>query len=151
MEDIIVPIFICVVLPVAIVWLIARTRQNETNRKAEIMLKAIEAGVPLDMTQFEPAKKQKANKSIKQDLLEKLNGACITGLMGIGFLTLGILRVVNTDFGRNTLLNDFWLNKFWLPAGCVLLAVGIGLFISYFVGKKMLAKEIEAEEKKLEQ
>ena len=151
MEDIIVPIFICVVLPVAIVWLVARTKQNETNRKAEIMLKAIEAGVPLDMTQFEPAKKQKANKSIKQDLLEKLNGACITGLMGIGFLTLGILRVVNTDFGRNTLLNDFWLNKFWLPAGCVLLAVGIGLFISYFVGKKMLAKEIEAEEKKLEQ
>lgn len=150
MEDIIIPILVCVVLPVAIVWLVARTKQNETNRKAEIMLKAIEAGVPLDMTQFEPAKKQKANKSIKQDLLEKLNGACITGLMGIGFLTLGILRVVNTDFGRNTLLNNFWLNRFWLPAGCVLLAVGIGLFISYFVGKKMLAKEIEAEEKKLE-
>lgn len=155
MEDILVnfglPVFICVVLPVSIVWLVARTRQQETNKRAEIMLKAIEAGVPLDMTQFEPAKKQKANKSIKQDLLEKLNGACITGLMGIGFLTLGILRVVNTDFGRNTLLNNFWLNRFWLPAGCVLLAVGIGLFISYFVGKKMLAKEIEAEEKKLEQ
>ena len=155
MEDILVnfglPVFICVVLPISIVWLVARTRQQETNKRAEIMLKAIEAGVPLDMTQFEPAKKQKANKSIKQDLLEKLNGACITGLMGIGFLTLGILRVVNTDFGRNTLLNNFWLNRFWLPAGCVLLAVGIGLFISYFVGKKMLAKEIEAEEKKLEQ
>jgi hypothetical protein len=36
-------------------------------------------------------------------------------------------------------------------AGGVLLAVGIGLFITYFVGKKMLAKEMEAEEKKLEQ
>ena len=155
MEDILVnfglPVFICVVLPVSIVWLVARTRQQETNKRAEIMLKAIEAGVPLDMTQFEPAKKQKANKSIKQDLLEKLNGACITGLMGIGFLTLGILRVVNTDFGRNTLLNNFWLNRSWLPAGCVLLAVGIGLFISYFVGKKMLAKEIEAEENALDQ
>lgn len=155
MEDILVnfglPVFICVVLPVAIVWLVARTRQQEINRKAEIMLKAIEAGVPVDMSQFEPSKKQKGPKSIKQDLLEKLNGACITGLMGIGFLTLGILRVVNTDFGRNTLLNNFWLNRSWLPAGCVLLAVGIGLFISYFVGKKMLAKEIEAEEKKLEQ
>ena len=30
-----------------------------------------------------------------------------------------------------------------------MLAVGIGLFISYFAGKKMLAKEIEAEEKGL--
>ena len=140
-----VPVFICVILPVVVVWLVTRAKQNETNRKADIMLKAIEAGVPVDMDQFKSAKK-KAPVSIKQDLLDKLNGACITSLMGIGFLTLGILRIVITDFGRNTLLN-----KFWLPAGCVLLAVGIGLFISYFVGKKMLAKEIEAEEKKLEQ
>ena len=150
MEDILVnfglPVFICVVLPVSIVWRIARTRQQETNKKAEIMLKAIEAGVPVDMTQFEPAKKQKASKSIKQDLLEKLNGACITGRMGIGFLTLGILRTLNWEFGRHV-----FMNKFWLPAGCVLLAVGIGLFISYFAGKKLLAKEMEAEEKKLEQ
>ena len=140
-----VPVFICVILPVVVVWLVTRAKQNETNRKADIMLKAIEAGVPVDMEQFKPAKK-KAPVSIKQELLDKLNGACITSLMGIGFLTLGVLRIVITDFGRNTLLN-----KFWLPAGCVLLAVGIGLFISYFIGKKLLAKEIEAEEKKLEQ
>lgn len=117
MEDILtnfgLPVFICVVLPVTIVWLVARTRQQETDRKAEIMLKAIEAGVPVDMTQFEPTKKQKGPRSIKQDLLEKLNGACITGLMGLGFLTLGILRFFNLEFGRN-----LFLNKFWLPAGC---------------------------------
>ena len=150
MEDILtnfgLPVFICVVLPVTIVWLVARTRQQETDRKAEIMLKAIEAGVPVDMTQFEAPKKQKRPQSIKQDLLEKLNGACITGLMGIGFLTLGLLKTLNWEFGRN-----MFLNKFWLPAGAVLLAVGIGLFISYFAGKKMLAKEIEAEEKSLDQ
>ena len=140
------PVFICVVLPIAIVWLVARTRQQETNRKAEIMLKAIEAGVPVDMTQFEPAKKPKGPRSIKQDLLEKLNGACITSLMGIGFLTLGIIRAINGTFGVS-----LFLNKFWLPAGGILLAVGIGLFVSYFAGKKMLAKEIEAEEKALNQ
>ena len=66
--------------------------------------------------------------------------------MGIAFLTLGILKTLDWEFGRN-----MFLNKFWLPAGGVLLAVGIGLFISYYVGKKMLAKEIEAEEKALEQ
>lgn len=140
-----IPVFICVVLPVLVVWLITRAKQNETNRKADIMLKAIEAGVPVDMEQFRTAKK-KAPVSVKQDLLEKLNGACITGIMGIGFLTLGILRITISDFGRST-----FLNKFWLPAGCVLLAVGIGLFITYFTGKKMLAKEMEAEERKLEQ
>lgn len=138
-----VPVFVCVVLPIMIVWLVARTKQQEINRKAEIMLKAIDAGVPVDMKQFEPVKK-KGPKSIKQDLLEKLNGACITGLMGIGFLTLGIIRAINPQFGLNT-----FLNKWWLPAGGVLLAVGIGLFVSYYVGKKLLAKEIEAEEKSL--
>ena len=140
-----VPVFVCVVLPIVIVWLVARTRQNEANRKAEIMLKAIEAGVPVDMSQFEPDKK-KGSKSIKQELLDKRNGAIITGLVGIGFLVLGILRAIDPQFGLNT-----FLNKWWLPAGGVLLAVGIGLFISYFVGKKMLAKEIEAEENALNQ
>ena len=32
--------------------------------------------------------------------------------------------------------------------GIILLAMGIAFFINYFVGKKMLAKEIEAEESK---
>ena len=38
-----------------------------------------------------------------------------------------------------------------LPAGGIMMAVGIGLFISYFVSKNVLAKEIEAEEKALEE
>ncbi|MBO4634057.1 MAG: hypothetical protein J5669_01660 [Bacteroidales bacterium] len=149
MEDILtnfgIPVFICVVLPVTIVWLVARTKQNETNRKAEIMLKAIESGAQVDLDQFNTTVK-KSPKTIKQELLEKLNGACITSLMGAGFLILGILRAIDPMFASH-----MFLNKFWLPAGAVLLAVGIGLFISYFVGKKMLAKEIEAEERKLEQ
>ena len=144
MESILVPIFICVVMPVMVVWLVFRAQQNETNKKAEIMLKAIEAGVPVDMEQF---RNKKTPKSIKQDLLEKLNGACITSLMGIVFLSFGIIRHYNPGFGG---ISSFF-GKFLLPAGGILLAVGIGLFVSYFVGKKMLAKEIEAEEKALQQ
>ena len=48
MEDIILPLFMCVVMPVTIVWLVMRTKQNETNKMAEIMLKAIETGTPVD-------------------------------------------------------------------------------------------------------
>ena len=44
MEEILIPISVCVVLPVMVVWLVNRTRQNEINRKADIMLKAIESG-----------------------------------------------------------------------------------------------------------
>ena len=145
MEDIIIPIFVCVVLPVTIVWLVSRAKQNETNKKAEIMLRAIEAGVPVDMSQLNDPKK--APKTIKQNLIEKLNGACITSLMGAAFLTFGIVRYFNPAFGGK----DVMLEELLIPAGAVMLAVGIGLFISYFVGKKLLAKEIEAEEKALEQ
>lgn len=138
--DVIVPIFVCVVLPVAIVWLVMRARQNETDKKAEIMIKAIEAGVPVDMDQFQAARK--TPKTIKQDLLEKLTGGCITSLMGVTFLTLAILR--------NMGVIKVWMGHYMFLAGGILLAVGLGLFISYFAGKKMLAKEIEAEEKSLE-
>jgi hypothetical protein len=144
MEDILVPIFICVVLPVTIVWLVMRTKQNETNRKAEIMLKAIEAGVPVDMEQFNTGKK--GPRTVKQDLLEKLTGACITTFMGIAFIVWAIMGYLNPAYTDGRLFN-----RLAPMTGGVLLAVGIGLFISYFVGKRMLSKEIEAEEKKLEQ
>jgi hypothetical protein len=146
MEDIIVPIFICVVLPVAIVWLVARTKQNETNRKAEIMLKAIESGAQVDMNQFSSPDKRKSPKTLKQELLDKLTGACITTFMGVAFLIWAFVGYFNPGFTEGRFFNHM------APvAGGVLFAIGIGLFISYFVGKKMLAKEIEAEEKKLEQ
>lgn len=130
--EILVPIFVCVILPVAIVLIVGLTKQNETNRKAEIMLKAIESGTEIDPAIF--ASKEKP-KTIKQELLEKFTGACIVSLMGIAFL---ILWFVGSP--------SFYMSNMMPVAGGVMVAVGLGLFISYFVGKNMLAKEIEAEE-----
>ena len=135
LSEILVPIFICVVLPVMIVLIVGLVKRNETNRKAEIMLKAIENGQSIDPELFRAGRRK---GSIKKDLLEKLNGACITSLLGLAFLIFYIFEGENGFFGN------------YLPyAAGALLAVGIGLFISYFAGKKMLAKEIEAEEKEL--
>ena len=136
--EFLIPIGVCVVLPIVIVWLSLRAKQNETHKKAEIMLKAMENGTPLDPDYFKSPSKQ---KSIKQDLLEKLTGACITSLMGAMFLVIFFLG----------LFKGMPFNQFAPLAGGVMLAVGIALFISYFVGKNMLAKEIEAEEKRLGQ
>ena len=128
------PVAVCVILPVLIVFIIGRVRKNETDRKAEIMLKALENGATIDPDFFKPAKKKK--KGIKQDLLEKLNGGLITGLIGLAFLLLYFLGAIDNSF-----------SKFLPFAGAMMLAVGIGLLVSYYVGKKMLAKEIEEEEK----
>ena len=138
-EDL-VPIFICVVLPVMIVWLVMRARQNEINKRTEVMLKAIECGATVDDIDYFKMPK-KATKCTKERLLEKLNGACVTSLMGVAFIVLGILK--NKDIINLPM-------PFVSMVGAILLAVGIALFITYFVGKKTLAKEIEAEEKALE-
>ena len=135
LEDILIPIFICVILPVLIVFIVMNARKHEVSRKAEVALKAIEAGAPIDPNFFKTAKKQ---ETTKQKLLGQLTGGCITFLMGAVFLTMNLL-----DF------NEEGLHLFAV-AGGVLMAIGIGLFITFFVGRRMLAKEIEAEEKALD-
>ena len=137
MEATLVPIFICVILPIAIVWLVVRARKHEMDKKTEIMLKAIESGAQIDPELF---KNKQRTRGIKEDLLDKLTGACVTTFMGIAFLVFSLV---------DTHIPKAWFMKMSPLAGAILLAVGIALFISYFAGKKMLAKEIEAEEKNL--
>ena len=122
---------VCVVLPVLIVWLVLRARKHQIDRKTEIVMKAIEAGIPVDENLFKSPKK---DKSTKKELLDRLTGASVTTFMGIAFLLMAFT-------GKG-------VDRFTYP-GFILLAIGIALFIAYFVGKKMLAKDIEAEEKAL--
>ena len=143
LEDILVPLGVCVALPVLIVWLVMRARQNEMNSKTEVMLKAIEAGVPVDADFF---RSHKTPKSVKERLLKRLASACVTSLLGLAFVAVGIFMKVH--FGESVNAGSMMTS---IVIGSILLAIGIGLFIVYFIGKKMLAKEIEAEERALDQ
>ena len=142
MTDILVPIFVCVVLPVIIVWLVTRARQHETDKKTEIMLKAIENGAEIDPEFF---KTKQSTRSLKQQLMDKFTGACVTSFMGIAFLTIGLLNRSNPG-----MFKGLWFLETALTAGAILLAIGFALFLSYLVSKRTLAKEIESEEKNLE-
>ena len=136
-----VPICICVVLPALVIWLIGRVKQNETNRMAEIMLKALDNGAKIDSDFF---KSSSGSKNIKERLLGRLTGACVTGLIGIAVLAVAIYMRCTLNWGSNgDVIIIFTL------LGGILLAIGIALFIVYFSGKKMLAKEIAAEEKQI--
>ena len=48
MADIFTPIFICAVMPVMIVWLVMKAKQRQTDKMAEIILKAMESGTPIN-------------------------------------------------------------------------------------------------------
>ena len=137
MEEILIPISVCVVLPVMVVWLVNRTRQNEINRKADIMLKAIESGATIDANFF---KAQQENKSIKERLLKRLTGACIFTLTGLVFAVIGLFNWTNLT---ENMSNDSAVIP--MIFGGLFLAVGISLFVVFFVGRKMLAKDIKGE------
>lgn len=140
MREIIVLIGICVVLPVMLVWLVTRVRRNEIDKKTEVMLKAIESGATIDSDFFKEAPKKR--KSTKERLLNRLICGCAASIIGAALTAIGIIPWM-------TLEDDTFAPL--LIFGGISLAVGIALFIGFFVGRKMLAKEMEAEEKSLEQ
>ena len=140
MRDIIVPIGICVVLPVMLVWLVTRVRRNEIDKKTEVMLKAIESGATIDSDLFKETPKKR--KSTKERLLNRLICGCAASIIGAALTAIGIIPWM-------TLEDDTFAPL--LIFGGISLAVGIALFIGFFVGRKMLEKEIEAEEKSMEQ
>jgi membrane-bound ClpP family serine protease len=79
---------------------------------------------------------------LKEKLLYKLLYGSIITLLGISFLIYGL--VLDYRGGMNP--NDLILIYF---TGGILMAVGIAFFAHYRISKKMLAKEIEAEEKRI--
>ena len=141
LKDIISAMGICVVLPIVIVWLINRRKTNETNRRAEILLKAIEAGSTVDLNLF---KEQQKQKSIKEKLLDRLTAAWVTTLVGLPIIAFGISMYCLLEHPSEGLLAIACI-------GGIIMAVGIALFGVYFAGKKLLATEIEAEAKSKEQ
>ena len=144
--DILMPLGVCVVLPVMIVWLVMRTRQNETNKKTEVMLKAIESGATVDPEFFKS--QQRGQKTIKERLLSRLAGGSILSLIGIAFLVLAIV------FANSYAPNGWNFGNSPAPTfaiiGGISLAIGLALFAVFFVGKKIMAREMEAEAKAME-
>ena len=135
--QILVPIACGCVLPIVIIWLNIRQRMNETNKRTQVVLAAIEKNPDMDIEEL-IKKISPKKKLLKEKLLEKLLWGCITVLLGIGMIVCHIYVDITTN---STSPCGF--------IGIILLAVGIAFFVNYRLGKKMLAKEIEAEEKRV--
>ena len=135
--QILVPIACGCVLPIVIIWLNIRQRMNETDKRTQVVLAAIEKNPDVDIEEL-IKKISPKKKLLKEKLLEKLLWGCITVLLGIGMIVCHIYVDITTN---STSPCGF--------IGIILLAVGIAFFVNYRLGKKMLAKEIEAEEKRV--
>lgn len=134
MEDILIPIAVCVVLPVMIVWLVTRSKNQIVNRKMDVLIKAIENGQDIDPELLSDAAGHDAKKrSVKMRLLRQLCWGVILVIAGAGILA-------GAPFAEDSL--DMFI------FGGILAAIGVALLVMFLVGRKWLAPEIEAEEKR---
>ena len=136
---ILVPIAICCVLPIMLTWFVIRKKMNETNQRTQIVLAAIEKNPEMDIEEIMKKISPKP-KLLKEKLLTKLLWGTLAILLGIGLIGLGAWLGYVGGGGTDDPMAACCF-------GLISLGVGIAFLVNYFVGKKMLAKEIEAEEK----
>ncbi len=135
--SVLVPLGICVVLPVVIVWLVQKGKAHETNKRTEIVLAAINANKDINVEDF-LKKLEPPRSSVKERLLKKLNSGLVCLAIGVGLTGYALYCDCNYDGGSRGF-------EFFYIGGALMTLIGIAMLITYFYSKRMLAKELEAE------
>ena len=141
------PVILCgCVLPIIFIWMETRRKMNETNARTQIVTAALEKNPDMDVEEL-LKKISPKKKLLKEKLLSKLLWGCITTISGIGLIGFGIflINTISKDTQKIHMADDV---QTAIAFGVILMAIGAAFIINYGVGRKMLAKEIEAEESK---
>ena len=128
-----IPITVSGVMPIAITALIARAYAKRSEHRMNVMIKAIENGAELDQNAIMGIKSKV--KSTRMELVNRLGS-------GVVFTVMGLMFVLSAAFG----LSSF--PSWGYYPGFPLLAVGIGLLVSFFYGRMYLKSQIEEEDKR---
>ena len=127
-----IPITVSGVMPIAITALLARAYAKKSEHRMNVMIKAIENGADLDQNALMGIKSKVS--STRKELVNRLGSGIIFTLMGLMFVLAAALG-----------LSSFPAWGYY--PGFPLLAVGIGLLVSFFYGKVYLKSQIEKEDK----
>ena len=129
------------VLPIVVIWLGIRQKMNETNQRTQIVLAAIEKNPEMDIEEL-MKKISPKKKLLKEKLLSKLLWGSVIALLGLSILLYALLVDYRGGMAPDDLIRIYF-------TGGILLAIGIAFLAHYHISKKMLAKEIEAEERRV--
>lgn len=132
--QLLVPIGVAVVLPIAVVAIVFKSAMASERNRKEIILAALEKNPNLNVEDLVKRMK-KSEKLIKEKLLARLEHGCLCCLMGVAFVLLYFFLSVQ--------------NEFLIITGTALIAIGIAFLVGYFVGHRMLAQEMEAEQQSM--
>lgn len=137
--QLLVPLGVCVALPVLIVWIVFRTESNKTNKSAQVLIEAIKANADIDTTALAKAL-AKPRKTPREVLFGRLLKGCVLSFIGLAFLICFIYMYVNGEADSEDVLVALFL-------GLVSLGIGVAFLIVYFVTRKQLPYSDKTEEK----
>lgn len=132
MPNTLVPIAVCVVLPVTVVWLTTRMKMNNDKLRSEVLIKAIETNKDIDADKLAEALARPA-KTERDVLFSRLKRGVLFSVLAVLCTILAIV-VYLTDFESNA-QNVLAL----VAAGSY--AIGIGNLVVYFVSKPHILGE----------
>lgn len=135
MDEIIIPIFVCVVLPIAIVAIIFYAKINQDNKRTKVLIKAIEANNNIDADKIAAAMSDSKKEQTPQQLLNKrLLRGCMFTLAGLVLVVLSIITYLNEY--------DFSSDPVFMPAmfGGLSIAIGLSYLIVYFLTRSQVEK-----------
>ena len=131
MSTTIVPIFVCVVLPIAVVLIISLAKMNGENKRANVLIKAIEANKDVDTEKLIESL-QKPKKTEREQLNRRLLCGCIFSLIGLFLIIVGM---VNYAMGSAFSSDPVTVS---LMFGGISMAVGISYLVVYFVTRRQI-------------
>lgn len=141
LEEVLVPVAICVILPISIVAIVVGKKRHEMNKRTEILLAAIEKNAELDVDEY--LRKMSPNKkTIKERLITKLLWGSVLSALGVAVLVYSLWMDILGGMMTRSLQGQYM-------SGATLLLVGLAIILVFFISKKMLANEmkVEAEQK----
>ncbi len=119
LQDILLPVLICVVLPISIVALVMSARKRSEELKTQRYIAALENGADPETT---PVKKADEKTPLKKSAADQFRSGCTLGLIGLALLIIGLATGITE-----------WATV--IP-GSILTAVGLAKVLSFFVNKK---------------
>ena len=127
-----VPICVCVILPIAIVWIVMYTARFREAKRTEVLLKAIESGKDIDANMIANAmsKPHKAPRTPRELLNVRLTVGLVFTLISVIFEACLIFGYCTGDLDTEFLLFSMFNS---IPLG-----IGIAFLAVYFVTRKQV-------------
>lgn len=127
-----IPISICVILPIAIMFLSVYPRINNDNKRTQAILKAIETGNCIDADKLAEAFNSRQTKepgSPRKTLMRRLLCGCIFTFTGIASIAIDVIYSYTRDF-------PWELGFFFVAFGALFISIGLGFLLVYFVSRR---------------